>query len=90
MKIYMKNPKGRLSDSCCLLKDFCQKLLFISFQKKGGNKCNHSNSKAVFHISKRATVIVKDYFLCLFSKRIVCKSEPEVHFYRKLRYARED
>ena len=23
---------------------------------------------------------VKDYFLCLFSKRIVCKSEPEVHF----------
>ena len=34
MKIYMKNPKGRLSDSCCLLKDFCQKLLFISFQKK--------------------------------------------------------
>ena len=34
MKIYMKNPKGRLSDSCCLLKDFCQKLLFISFKKK--------------------------------------------------------
>ena len=34
MKIYMKNPKGRLSDSCCLLKDFCQKLLFISFEKK--------------------------------------------------------
>ena len=33
---------------------------------------------------------VKDYFLYLFSKRIVCKSEPEVHFYRKLRYARED
>ena len=33
---------------------------------------------------------VKDYFLCLFSKRIVCKSEPEVHFYRKLRYAWED
>ena len=33
---------------------------------------------------------VKNYFLCLFSKRIVCKSEPEVHFYRKLRYARED
>ena len=37
-----------------------------------------------------AGVDVKDYFLCLFSKRIVCKSEPEVHFYRKLRYARED
>ena len=35
-------------------------------------------------------LIVKDYFLCLFSKRIVCKSEPEMHFYRKLRYARED
>ena len=34
MKIYMKNLKGRLSDSCCLLKDFCQMLLFISFQKK--------------------------------------------------------
>ena len=33
---------------------------------------------------------VKDYFLCLFSKRIVFKSEPEVHFYRKLRYAREE
>ena len=33
---------------------------------------------------------VKDYFLCLFSKRIDCKSEPEVHFYRNLRYARED
>ena len=31
MKIYMKNPKSRLSDSCCLLKDFRQKLLFISF-----------------------------------------------------------
>ena len=34
MKIYMKDPKGRLSDSCCLLKDFFRKLLFISFQKK--------------------------------------------------------
>ena len=34
--------------------------------------------------------VVKDYFLCLFSKRIVCKSEREVHFYRKLRYTRED
>ena len=39
---------------------------------------------------KGKKVGVKDYFLCLFSKRIVCKSEPEVHFYRKLRYARED
>ena len=55
MKIYMKNLKGRLSDSCCLLKDFCQKLLFISFQKKV--EINVINSKAVFHISKRATVI---------------------------------
>ena len=33
----------------------------------------------IYHLSG-----VKDYFLCLFSKRIVCKSEPEVHFYRKI------
>ena len=56
MKIYMTDPKGRLSDSCCLLKDFCQKLSFISFEKKV-EKMYHSNSKAVFHISKRAAVI---------------------------------
>ena len=42
------------------------------------------------HRISRILIIFKDYFLCLFSKRIVCKSEPEVHFYRKLRYARED
>ena len=41
-------------------------------------------------VLSRIAQSVKDYFLCLFSKRIVCKSEPEVHFYRKLRYARED
>ena len=41
-------------------------------------------------LSSQMGPTVKDYFLCLFSKRIVCKSEPEVHFYRKLRYARED
>ena len=41
-------------------------------------------------ILKCKIIPVKDYFSCLFSKRIVCKSEPEVHFYRKLRYARED
>ena len=44
----------------------------------------------VYHSCGEVGGGVKDYFLCLFSKRIVCKSEPEVHFYRKLRYARED
>ena len=61
----MMNPTRRLTDSCCLFincnkRKKIKRISVISFcysLKKGGNKCNHSNSNAIFHISKRATAI---------------------------------